>query len=292
MNERFANRWRFSGNRLAAITIILSLFIISGCASTQTPSLPAITSNPTGQYQTGKFVWFDLLTEDVPKAQRFYKELFGWRFTGQPTDYVMIYSGDKAIGGIVPYESKDPKVPESMWIPYLSVEDVNAADKIAKARGGEILDGPFDVKGRGRMAVIRDPEGAKLVLIRAKGGDPVESDVGPGEWLWVDLLTRDVQGANDFYKALVGYTVQTVDAEGDHAYHVLQKNGKAYGGVVKLPWKEVEPNWLPYLKVDDLGATMGRAEKLGGIVIVRTEDIAVLADPGGGVFGIQIVREK
>jgi len=108
----------------------------------------------------------------------------------------------------------------------------------------------------------------------------------------VDLLTRDVQGANDFYKALVGYTVQTVDAEGDHAYHVLQKNGKAYGGGVKLPWKEVEPNWLPYLKVDDLGATMGRAEKLGGIVIVRTEDIAVLADPGGGVFGIQIVREK
>jgi len=281
-----------SGNRIAAITIIVSLFIISGCASTQTPSLPAITSNPTGQYQTGKFVWFDLLTEDVPKAQRFYKELFGWRFTGQPTDYVMIYSGDTPIGGIVPYENKDPKIPESMWIAYLSVEDVDTADKIAQARGGEILDGPFDVKGRGRMAVIKDPEGAKLVLIRAEGGDPVESDVGPGEWLWVDLLTRDMQGAADFYRALVGYTVQTVDTEGDHAYHVLQKNGKASGGVVKLPWQEVEPNWLPYLKVDDLGATMGQAEKLGGLVIVRLEDIAVLADPGGGVFGIQMVREK
>jgi len=274
------------------ITLILSLFVISACASTQTPSLPAITSNPTGQYQTGKFVWFDLLTEDVPKAQRFYKELFGWRFAGQPTDYVMIYSGDKPIGGIVPHENKDPKVPESMWIAYLSVEDVDAADKIAKERGGEILDGPFDVKGRGRMAVIKDPEGAKLVLIRAEGGDPVQSDVGPGEWLWVDLLTRDVQRASDFYKALVGYTVQTVETEGDHAYHVLRKNGKACGGVVKLPWKEVEPNWLPYLKVDDLGAMMGRAEKLGGVVIVRLEDIAVLADPGGGVFGIQMVREK
>ena len=264
---------------------------ISGCASKQVTSLPPITPTPTGQHQVGKFVWFDLLTEDVQAAQKFYKELFGWRFeasTGS-SDYSVIYSGDKPIGGIVGQENKDPKVQESIWLASLSVEDVDRAVSTVKARYGKVLDDPIDVKGRGRMAVIQDPEGAELVLIRAAGGDPVEMDVNPGEWLWVDLFTRDAKSANEFYEALAGYTAQTVATEGDHSYNLLKKNDRAFAGVVEIPWEDVEPNWLPYVKIDDLEGTISRAEKLGGILILHIENVAIIADPSGGVFGIQMV---
>ena len=78
------------------ITLLLTLMtagfmFLSGCASKQTASLPAITPTPTGQHQVGKFVWFDLLTEDVQAAQGFYKELFGWNIdTANGLNYRMV----------------------------------------------------------------------------------------------------------------------------------------------------------------------------------------------------------
>lgn len=273
--------------RFLPVMVMLSLLVLCGCSSKQAAGLPPITASPTGQHQVGKFVWFDLLTEDVKGAQYFYSELFGWRFKDKSADYTVIYFGDNPIGGIVPYESKEPEVLESFWMASLSVENVDRAVSATKARYGKVLDGPMDVKGRGKIAVIRDPEGAELVLIRTAGGDPVDKGARAGEWLWVDLFTRDLQKANDFYGALAGYTAHTVEKEEDHSYNLLRKNGRAYAGVVELPWDDVEPNWMPYVGVDDLEDTISRVEKLGGIVILRLENVAVIADPGGGVLGVQ-----
>lgn len=277
------------------ITLLLTLMtagfmFLSGCASKQTATLPAITPTPTGQHQVGKFVWFDLLTEDVQGAKNFYSELFGWRVEGQSSDYIVIYAGDKPIGGIAPHESKDSEVLESLWLASLSVENVDRAVSATKSRYGKVLDGPFDVKGRGRMAVIQDPEGAELILLRAAGGDPVDETVKSGEWLWVDLFTRDAKTANEFYGSLAGYTAQTVKTEEDNSYNLLKKDDRAFAGVVEIPWEDVEPNWLPYVKVDDLEGTISLAENLGGVLILRLENVAVIADPTGGVFGIQVVR--
>lgn len=272
------------------ILLAVALAGISGCASKQTASLPAITPTPTGQHQVGKFIWFDLLTEDVQEAKNFYSELFGWRVEGQSSDYIVIYAGDKPIGGMAPHESKDTEKLESLWLASLSVENVDRAVSATKSRYGKVLDGPLDVKGRGRMAVIQDPEGAELILLRAAGGDPADETVKSGEWLWVDLFTRDAKSANDFYGALVGYTVEAEKTEEDHSYKLLKKDDRAFAGVVEIPWEDVEPNWLPYVKVEDLEGTISLAENLGGVLILRLENVAVIADPTGGVFGIQVVR--
>ena len=278
-------------NFIICIVLAAALLLFTGCASKQTDSLPAITKTPNGQYQVGKFVWFDLLTEDSKAAQEFYKQLFGWRFAADKysPDYIVIYSGDKPIGGFVPHEDKDPENRESMWLVSLSVDDVNRAISAVKARKGEVLDGPTDVKGRGRMAVVRDAEGAELVLIRAQGGDPPDTGVNTGEWLWVDLFSKDPQKALDFYGAVAGYIPQSVSTEDEDSMILLRRGGRAYAGVVKLKWDEVEPNWLPYIKVDNLESTIRQAEKLGGTILLRTQDVAIIADPSGGVFGIQMI---
>lgn len=281
---------------LKKLTILLMLqfavlLALSGCVSEKAARMTPVSSTKTEVHHIGKFVWFDLLTEDTRTAQQFYKELFGWRFAADKysPDYIVIYSGDKPIGGIVPHENKDPEIPESMWLVSLSVEDVNRAVSAVKARKGEVLDGPVNIKGRGRMAVVRDAEGAELVLIRAEGGDPPDAGVKTGEWLWVDLFSKDPPKALIFYSAVAGYTPESVPTADEDFIILLRRSGRAYAGVVNLRLEDVEPNWLPYVKVDDLKETISRAEKLGGTLLLRTEDVAIIEDPSGGVFGIQML---
>jgi hypothetical protein len=49
-----------------------------GCASSK-PAPPLVAPAPTGE-TLGKFVWHDLVSDDVPAARRFYGEMFGWQF--------------------------------------------------------------------------------------------------------------------------------------------------------------------------------------------------------------------
>ena len=70
--------------------ILLVSLLLIGCTGVNTPapkqeklSLPAITKNATHKYYPGKFVWHDLLTDDISAAKEFYSGLFGWTFEEQ-----------------------------------------------------------------------------------------------------------------------------------------------------------------------------------------------------------------
>src|SRR5262245_12238148 len=110
----------------------------------------------------GKFVWYELVSRDAKKAQRFYNEVLGWKVAPFPmgdTTYEMILAGealDTMIGGYTtPRNEQEP----SHWIAYVSVDDVDAAAKSAAANGGKVLEEPFDAPEVGRMARIADPQG-------------------------------------------------------------------------------------------------------------------------------------
>ena len=51
----------------------------------------------------GRFVWFEHLSNDIPKARDFYEKLFGWNaetMAMSGTDpYVMIHNGNDPVGG-------------------------------------------------------------------------------------------------------------------------------------------------------------------------------------------------
>jgi predicted enzyme related to lactoylglutathione lyase len=258
-----------------------------GCATGGT-ALPPITEAATGEYHVGKFVWFDLLTEDPDAARGFYQQLFDWTFDDSdgPAGYFTIRHAGVAIGGMAKIENVIA-APEAIWLGTLSVEDVDAAAKTAAADGGEVIDAPVDVRGRGRMAIIRDPSGAELAVLRSATGDPADSKALAGRWLWTELITDDSKTAEAFYTKLVGYGVQTVEIEDDLTYRVVGRDGRARAGIVEVQWKNVEPNWLPYVGVADLNATIRSAYTHGGKLLLRNGDIAILTDPTGGAIGVQ-----
>ena len=77
-------------------------------------------------------------------------------------------------------------------------------------------------------------------------------------------------------------------------YHVLKK-ARGGAGLFQLPANvtDVQPNWLPYVLVDDAASLAARVTSLGGRVIVptaperRNNSLIVVADPAGAVLALQ-----
>lgn len=114
----------------------------------------------------GRFCWNELLTTDEASAKKFYSALFGWStepFEGG-NDYSLIKKGKDCLGGGI-MKTPKPGMP-SHWMPYVSVEDVDAATSQTKQLGGKVIMGPFDVPMVGRIAVLADPTGANIGVIK------------------------------------------------------------------------------------------------------------------------------
>jgi len=76
--------------------------------------------------------------------------------------YLMWKSGGVSKGGISSM-AKAQGFPPS-WLYYITVDDLDAALQITKARGGQVLNGPMDVPGGDRVAQCLDPQGGAFAL--------------------------------------------------------------------------------------------------------------------------------
>jgi predicted enzyme related to lactoylglutathione lyase len=59
----------------------------------------------------------------------------------------------------------DKSIP-SLWVPYVAVEDADATVAKAKELGGSTILEPMDVPDVGRLAVLRDAQGATFGIIK------------------------------------------------------------------------------------------------------------------------------
>lgn len=117
----------------------------------------------------GAFSWSELMTSDPKAACKFYSRLFGWQVeTSEMGDgpYHVLKVGDAAVGGIMGKPPGTPADMPSMWGCYVTVKNVDETLTAVRHLGGGVLMEPMEVKGVGRMAVIRDPQGAVLSVIQ------------------------------------------------------------------------------------------------------------------------------
>ncbi len=54
----------------------------------------------------------------------------------------------------------------TMWCPYFSVADCDAAVERAKKLGGKVHVGPHDIPNIGRFAILADPQGATFAMMK------------------------------------------------------------------------------------------------------------------------------
>ena len=114
----------------------------------------------------GAFSWNELLTSDPKAALAFYQQLFGWTVETMPMpqgDYHVVKADGTAVGGVMqmPADAAAGGMPPQ-WGSYVTVRDVDACCAQARALGAQVVHGPADVQGVGRLAVIVDPQGAAI----------------------------------------------------------------------------------------------------------------------------------
>ena len=111
----------------------------------------------------------------------------------------------------------------------------------------------------------------------------------------MEYLANDAPAAIRFYEDVFGFESAINETKQGVEYHVLRRDGRSRAGLFQLPQgnEKVEPNWLPYVLVDDPAALAGRVESLGGTVIlapkpeIRGGTLAIVADPTGGALALQ-----
>jgi predicted enzyme related to lactoylglutathione lyase len=271
----------------------LAVTVLLGLGACSKPIVPPVTSPPTGTQQVGKFVWFDLLTEELAETEKFYSDLFGWSFQKLEgrNDYWLIRHEDELIGGVF-YTARLGARPKARWLSYLSVSDVDRATQLAVDQGGAVHIEPVDFPNRGRFAIVSDPQGAVIALLRSTAGDPTDQELEVGEWMWNELWTTNTKTAFDFYQELVGYEKEVFGAVEGQDYWLMRRGDRRRAGMVKLPWQRVEPGWLPYVLVDDVKEIVEKTNRLGGRVLLAPEGVhhngsAVISDPGGAAIAVQ-----
>lgn len=290
--SRISTASRMNGRRIVAAAAFLVPIVALATAwalraaapETPRPSIP------------GKFVWFDLLTTDTPAVEKFYGGLFGWTFEAQKTrenPYKIARLGGTPVAGVVDVSARKSEVPNSTWLSYTSVSDVDKAAAEIKNRKGKVLREPADVGTYGRAAVVADAQGALLGLVKLAKGDPPDGALVPeGSFLWMEYVADDAPGALAFYKDALGYDVNRLDAVTAVEYFVLKSGGISRAGLYPSPWKEVKSNWLPYVRVTDAAAAAKKVESLGGRVLlapkpeIRNGTLAIVADPSGAAVAL------
>jgi predicted enzyme related to lactoylglutathione lyase len=278
--RRFRNRTFFAG-------VLFAVFLLMAGCTTQMPTMPPVTDG--GPALTGKVIWHDLVTPDLDAAERFYGELFGWQFETLSDDYKLVSNRGELIGGMARLNSPQRA---SHWLPLVSVPDVDGAVSKTKAAGGAHLLRSFDLPKRGRVAVVKDPQGAAFGLVHSASGDPADHPARLNAWLWHEVWVEDPAGAAAFYQDLLGYQ-QSVDEAFGKDYTYLSANGKPRVGIVEKASPEIGNTWVAYVRVDDVNKTAAKAESLGGKVLmaptqqVRDGSVAIIADPNGAGFVVQ-----
>ena len=109
--------------------------------------------------QSNTFVWAELNSRDLPKAEAFYDKTLGWTHADMgPGGYQMFQLNGETVAGATPMNAMAPAEMPSYWAVYFGVDDVDVAADRARAGGGQVLVGPMDYPG-GRFAMVQDPQG-------------------------------------------------------------------------------------------------------------------------------------
>jgi hypothetical protein len=271
------------------------------------------------EYIPGVPCWVDASYKDPESVFPFYSGLFGWEFTAAvetPGErfFVATIQGRSAAGiGELPADHP----PVSSWNTYVAVTSADDAVAKVQAAGGEVLAPAFDVVDAGRMAILKDPQGAAFCVWQAgrtKGARLVNEH---GAVNFNTLQTSDVEAAKRFYGDVFGWKTLsfgaaefwTLPGYGDYLETLNPGMRKGIedmgvGGfedvVARLEplGEDQQPHWHVTFAVDDADAAAAKAAELGGRVLAGPLDapwvrMAVLADPQGTTFtASQFVAEN
>lgn len=252
--------------------------------------------------------WVSLLAEDPAASQEFYHELFGWEYRpgpgpggAEPHARAVLGGHEVACIGRMPSGRRC----QAAWLPYLAVDDTDAAADLVRMCGGTIGVGPLDMDGTMRVAIAADPAGASFGIRQTSTRPAARMSGGPGTVVWNELITHRTSAVEKFYRTVFGVETEPsagaapgagegTEGAGEPDLLTVTAGGRVVGGIhgvgAAMP-RDRGPHWLMYVEVEDVDAVASRAAGLGGRVLTPPQDsphgrLARLADREGASFAV------
>ncbi|HEY5723160.1 MAG TPA: VOC family protein [Allosphingosinicella sp.] len=115
------------------------------------------------------------------------------------------------------------------------------------------------------------------------------------KFIWYELMTKDLDPAIAFYKAVVGWNAADHENSGlGMRYVILSAGERGIGGAMQLTDEMcaggARPGWVGYVGVSDTDSAAANIAEAGGRILMEPGDIpnvgrfALVADPGGAAF--------
>lgn len=239
-------------------------------------------------------MWVDVSSPDMDRTRAFYSNLFGWNAQVVPDPeaggYTMFFLDGKMVGAAGPTFSPEQ---HPAWATYVCSTDADATAGAVKEAGGQVVMGPMDVMGQGRMAVLADPTGAYVSIWQPQIHRGAEVVNKPGSFCWNELYTRDIPAAREFYQKVFGWGIEESEFSGG-PYTVFQVDGRPIAGGLDMSSMlpdSIPPHWLVYFAVASTADSVAKARELGATILAGPMEtpmgpMAVIEDPAGAAFAI------
>jgi uncharacterized protein len=246
----------------------------------------------------GRFVWYELLTNDVEAAKAFYTNVVGWGIedVSMPgMTYLLLTVGGASVAGLsaLPEEARRMGL-TPRWIGYVGVDDVDAAAKRLQQLGGKVHVPPQNIGDISRFAIVEDPQTARLALLQwlKPRHERASAPRAAGRVGWHELFVADCEKAFAFYGELFRWQKGIGSTGALGTYQLFAAAGKTIGGILTQPPTIPAPTWLHYFNVGDLDAAIDRVKTGSGQILNGPTEapdgswVVQCTDPHGALFAL------
>lgn len=266
---------------------------------------PVVDLQAAAANKPGDFIWYELLTTDADAAQAFYAKVLPWTFadSGQADmDYRIVRAPEHDVAGlmaITPDMAEHGAQP--VWLSYLAVDDVDETVAQIQQRGGVVQMPAMDVPMVGRIAMVADPQGAPLYVMKPSSGGASMAFAYDrprlGHAAWNELHTTDQSGAWTFYGEVFGWSHDGDMDMGPMGQYQFIRHGGMVGAMMPASASGGLPRWNTYFRVADIDAARTAVVAAGGQVVQEPDEIPGgdyamnCIDPQGAAFGLVGARK-
>ena len=177
-------------------------------------------------YSPGAFSWVDLATTDAAAAKSFYAGLFGWETEdhdagGGASTRCAASRATPSAGSSRSRRTCAPRASRRTGRATSPSPTQTPPRRARRSSGGSVVGDAYDVLDIGRMAVLKDPQGAVFAVWQPRTRIGAERVNDVGCLCMNELATTDIDAARSFYEGLFGWTTEMVDTGPDGPPMVL-----------------------------------------------------------------------
>ncbi len=227
-------------------------------------------------------IFADLSTYKVHETLPFYERVFEWTFY-ESDGYYSAFTEHTEVVGLyeTPEKFKQMRMPH-FWMTYIKVSRVDEMVEKAKTLNG-IIEAHYEMKGIGKVALIRDPQGAGFTIYEGDVLKDTRTKNTKNTLIWNEIHTSNAKRIIPFYEGLFGWNIGQVQ---NGYYKVLNQDKEHIGDIMEIDnrYKGKYEYWICTFGVDDLSNSKKLILENGGYLVAEEDNRILCTDNSNEAF--------